>query len=56
MPLILGYLTFNFFTSQVIAKHGLNISKDVTDGTIHNKPGAAITLVEQLYIVLTNRV
>ena len=42
--------------TQVITKHNLNIGKDVTDGVIHNKPGAAITLVEQLYIVLTNRV
>ncbi|XP_065884329.1 spermatogenesis-associated protein 4-like isoform X2 [Dysidea avara] len=41
---------------KVITKHNLNIGKDVTDGVIHNKPGAAITLVEQLYIVLTNRV
>jgi len=41
---------------QVITKHNLNIGKDVTDGVIHNKPGAAITLVEQLYVILTNRV
>ncbi|EDO30183.1 predicted protein, partial [Nematostella vectensis] len=37
-------------------RQGFGISKEVIDGTIHCKPGAAALLVEKIYTLLTNRV
>ena len=39
---------------QVFLKEKLGIPKELIEGTIHCKPGAAIALVEKLYTVLTN--
>ncbi|KAM4807676.1 spermatogenesis-associated protein 4 [Rhinophrynus dorsalis] len=36
-------------------KRNLAISKELTDGTIHCKPGAAEILVQDIYVMLTNR-
>ncbi|KAM5192328.1 spermatogenesis-associated protein 4 [Mantella aurantiaca] len=36
-------------------KRKLNISKELIDGTIHCKPGAAEIFVQEIYVMLTNR-
>ncbi|KAG8592023.1 hypothetical protein GDO81_000380 [Engystomops pustulosus] len=36
-------------------KRKLNISKELIDGTIHCKPGAAEILVQEIYVMLTHR-
>ncbi|XP_076595898.1 spermatogenesis-associated protein 4 [Chaetodon auriga] len=38
-----------------LQKQNLHLMKDVVDGTIHCKPGAAELLVREVYTVLTNR-
>ena len=43
------------FFSQCFEKEKLDIPKAFVEGTIHCKPGAAIALLEKLYIQLTNR-
>ncbi|KAI8484991.1 spermatogenesis-associated protein 4-like [Branchiostoma floridae x Branchiostoma belcheri] len=41
---------------RVFVKHSLDIPKELIDGTIHCKPGAAELLVQQTYTILTNRI
>ncbi|KAM3938064.1 spermatogenesis-associated protein 4 [Leptodactylus fuscus] len=36
-------------------KRKLNITKELIDGTIHCKPGAAEILLQEIYVMLTNR-
>ncbi|XP_018428730.1 PREDICTED: spermatogenesis-associated protein 4 [Nanorana parkeri] len=36
-------------------KRTLNVSKELIDGTIHCKPGAAEILLQEVYVMLTNR-
>ncbi|XP_075045595.1 spermatogenesis-associated protein 4 [Mixophyes fleayi] len=36
-------------------KRKLNVSKELIDGTIHCKPGAAEILLQEIYVMLTNR-
>ncbi|XP_026186380.1 spermatogenesis-associated protein 4 [Mastacembelus armatus] len=38
-----------------LQKHNLQLMKEVVDGTIHCKPGAAEALVHELYTILTNQ-
>ena len=40
---------------QFFAKDGLDIPKDFIEGTIHCKPGAASSLIERAYILLTHK-
>eukprot|EP00118_Oscarella_pearsei_P000536 m.5187 g.5187 ORF g.5187 m.5187 type:complete len:233 (+) comp12434_c0_seq1:42-740(+) len=40
---------------RFIQKHQLPIPKEYIDGTVHCKPKAAISLIELLYTLLTNR-
>ena len=40
---------------QFCAKQKLVIPKAFIEGTIHCKPGAAIALLERVYVLLTNR-
>ncbi|XP_047196636.1 LOW QUALITY PROTEIN: spermatogenesis-associated protein 4 [Hippoglossus stenolepis] len=38
-----------------LQKQRLHLTKEVVDGTIHCKPGAAELLVQEVYALLTNR-
>lgn len=50
------FCQFNFFLLvQFFAKEGLDIPKDYIEGTIHCKPGAAISLIEKAYTLLTHK-
>ncbi|XP_039606006.1 spermatogenesis-associated protein 4 [Polypterus senegalus] len=40
---------------KVLSKRGIHLPKEVIEGTIHCKPGAAELLVQELYCRLTNR-
>lgn len=40
---------------QFFSKEGLDISKEYIEGTIHCKPGAAVALLNRLYILLTKK-
>ncbi|XP_018534906.1 spermatogenesis-associated protein 4 isoform X1 [Lates calcarifer] len=40
---------------QALQKQNLHLLKEVVDGTIHCKPGAAELLVQEVYTILTNR-
>ncbi|XP_032812538.2 spermatogenesis-associated protein 4 [Petromyzon marinus] len=40
---------------RFFAKRGLAFSKELTDGTLHRKPGAAEQLLQRVYSTLTNR-
>ena len=40
---------------QYFEKEKLEIPKAFIEGTIHCKPGAAIALLERLYVLLTNK-
>ncbi|XP_074530599.1 spermatogenesis-associated protein 4 isoform X2 [Halichoeres trimaculatus] len=41
--------------SQIERKRNLHLMKEVIDGTIHCKPGAAELMVQEVYTILTNR-
>ncbi|XP_063776728.1 spermatogenesis-associated protein 4 [Pseudophryne corroboree] len=40
---------------KFFAKRKLNVSKELIDGTMHCKPGAAEILLQEMYVMLTNR-
>ncbi|XP_016308579.1 LOW QUALITY PROTEIN: spermatogenesis-associated protein 4-like [Sinocyclocheilus anshuiensis] len=40
---------------RFFVKQSISLLKDVIDGTIHCKPGAAELLVQEIYTILTNR-
>nr|XP_046152575.1 spermatogenesis-associated protein 4 [Oncorhynchus gorbuscha]XP_046152576.1 spermatogenesis-associated protein 4 [Oncorhynchus gorbuscha] len=40
---------------RFLVKQNIHLQKDVLDGTIHCKPGAAELLVQEIYTILTNR-
>lgn len=40
---------------QFFVKERLDIPKELVEGTIHCKPGAAIALLEKVYVLLTKR-
>ncbi|KAK1174854.1 spermatogenesis-associated protein 4 isoform X1 [Acipenser oxyrinchus oxyrinchus] len=40
---------------KFLSKRNINLHKEVIDGTIHCKPGAAEILVREIYTILTNR-
>ncbi|XP_056626018.1 spermatogenesis-associated protein 4 [Triplophysa dalaica] len=40
---------------KFFVKHCIGLSKEVIDGTIHSKPGAAELLIQDIYSILTNR-
>ncbi|XP_029368294.1 spermatogenesis-associated protein 4 [Echeneis naucrates] len=40
---------------RALQKHNLHLRKEVVDGTIHCKPGAAELLVQEVFTALTNR-
>ena len=40
---------------QFFTKEKLDVAKEFIEGTIHCKPGAANTLLERVYSLLTNR-
>ncbi|KAM6953132.1 spermatogenesis-associated protein 4 [Aplochiton taeniatus] len=42
-------------TERFLQKHSINLLKDVIDGTIHCKPGAAELILQEIYMALTNR-
>ena len=48
--LIMCGWSFQFFTKQKLA-----IANELVEGTIHCKPGAAIALLERIYVLLTNK-
>ncbi len=48
-------LCFIFIIIQFFAKEKLDISKELTEGTIHCKPGAVVLLLETMYTLLTHR-
>ncbi|XP_029296914.1 spermatogenesis-associated protein 4 isoform X2 [Cottoperca gobio] len=41
--------------SQIESKQNLHLMKEVIDGSIHCKPGAAELMVQEVYTLLTNR-
>lgn len=41
--------------SQFFGKEGLDIPKEYIEGTIHCKPGAAVALLNRLYVLLTQK-
>lgn len=43
------------YSLQFFSKENLDIPKDVIEGTIHCKPGAASALLERMYKLLTHR-
>ncbi|XP_053311275.1 spermatogenesis-associated protein 4 [Spea bombifrons] len=40
---------------KFFSKRNLNISKELIEGTLHSKPGAAELLLQDVYVMLTNR-
>eukprot|EP00906_Rhabdomonas_costata_P003627 RCo005510 len=42
--------------TKILAKNGLNLSRETVDGVVHQKSGSVIPLLEQLYSHLTKRV
>ena len=49
------YYDNKFLLSQSLQKLNLHLMKEVIDGTIHCKQGAAELLVQEVYCILTNR-
>jgi hypothetical protein len=45
--------SYNFF--QFFVREKLAVPQEFIEGTIHCKPGAAIALLERVYVLLTNR-
>lgn len=53
--MILSLPTGTLVLSQSLQRQNLHLMKEVIDGAIHCKPGAAELLVQEVYTVLTNR-
>ena len=52
---LVGTVTNLLLLFQFFAKEGLDIPKDFIEGTIHCKPGAASSLIERAYTLLTHK-